>query len=158
MVDMNGGYTRNKVEGYNKERYSIDVFAMYQIRLFEKYSLGGNLFYTKYWDSGYDGIDIEKPLQLNLTISRTFTLKNSLRLYTMIKCDDVFGWDKGFSSFVNSESFTQEQYSKNKRTPISIHFQLNFGTFRVKPVKQTMSRGEIGGFVSPKKEGEQGTK
>lgn len=151
MLGISGSYTKEKIDNNNREKYTVFGTAMYQIRLFQEYIFTGDLFYNKFWDYGYNGVDIEKPFRLNLRISRSFRFKNSMKLESMIRCDDLFGWNRNTHYFVNSNSFRQEQSFISNKTPVSVIIRLNLGSFRVKPVKISMSTGEIGGFAFPQK-------
>lgn len=147
---LNGIYTREKANKQNAERYFVMASAGHRIQLFKGYMVNTTLRYTKFWDSGYNGVDLDKPFSLNIMIDKSFKFKNSMRLHALIRCNDIFGWNRDVNAFINSDTFTRRQQTVSKRIPISLTLRLNFGSFRVKSVKQVTGVGEIGGFSKSK--------
>ena len=145
MTSLLGRYTNENISGYRRERYDVIASGAYNITILKNYTLGGNLMYMKVFASGYSGSDI-KPWALSVNLSRDFIFKNGVSLSTQAGVNDVFGWRQRVNSFVNSESFSINRSLVSKNIPISISFALNFGQFKVKPVKKALSKGILGGF------------
>lgn len=149
---LSGGYTREKIEGRNRENYNAMLVAQHQIVLFSHYQLVTHCIYTWFNTSGYSGMNINDPLSLRLSITRSFRFKNGMRLQAFARCDNAVRWNRRIDYFVNSDSFSQLQRSITKEAPVSFGFRLNYGSFKVKPVKNTLSSGVPDGFAAPKKD------
>ena len=145
MTSVAGSYMSEKVDGYSLERYGVNGMSVYSATIFKNYTLSGILMYIKYFTSGYSGSDFD-PWHLDIRVDRKFALKNGMKLSLSAGTDNVFGWSRRTDTFVNSGSFRMDRSVISKRTPIFVSCSLNFGTFKVKPVKNAMSKGTQAGF------------
>ena len=149
---LNGRYSEEKIEGNNTESYNLIGSVSHLMRIFNGYSLSSSLLYVGYYDSGYNVVKDAIPWDFSLMLSKPFRLKNGMRLLFSAKCADVFRWNKSTENIVNSEAFRMSQNSINRRIPVSVSLTLNFGSFKVKPVKSAMSAGQLDGFAAPGQE------
>ena len=146
FFSLQGRYTNEKINDYNQERYNVIGSGSYNMTVLKNYTLNGNLVYMKMFTSGYSGSTHINPWALSINVNRDFILKNGARISTKAGVSDVFGWTRRMNSFVNSESFSINRSLVSRNIPVFISFTLNFGKFKVKPVKKALSSGVFDGF------------
>ena len=144
-LNLSGEYTKENINDYNNEKYSVNAGANSYMTIFKNYALFGGLMYRKNFASGYSGSNFN-PWYLYVNVRRDFILKNGMRLSTTAGTNNVFGWTQRVNSFVNTGAFSINRSLVSKNIPIYIGFTLNFGKFKVKPVKKAMSSGVFDGF------------